>query len=420
MPTPTLLAISAERYEAPLAEIVHEMSRTTHLVFVYEDNLQGLIEPPPWYYEGLDEEERRERLRESLEQHGLRAHPDLDEMIAHAVQQSRLPTRQGWLEENADLVERTRRVLTDVLGARLELVPFRQRNEVTVRLFEALDDIAGGVFLRLYVPRGRYQEEQLKQFLELFARYFREAEGREFSIDTHETRRGVTYVFKERGTPGELTDLHAGLRRFDDFMLAAQVNPTAAEAVRQQHGAERAQAQSVIAKYMPTYRRVLLDAKHELEQRKLALSQQMEADLLEVDQAPAIASIADGRPSALFSIVGNSAPVTIQMPTTALQLGPHARAYVDGLVNGTAVYSAEDQQIQQLIGDHAGEDATVRLRSDLDRASDDAVPRHERTTAVQRLKSFLYKVGSSAGTQLTDAGVKALVAYLERKLTGAG
>jgi hypothetical protein len=417
VPTPTLLAISDPKYAEALAALVAQMERTSTIVFLYEDNLQGVIEPPPWYYEGEEEDQRRQSVRDYIKELGLDHVEDVEELVASRMNRG-LPTRQQWLTENSDLVGRAQKLVRDDLGAHVELAPFRQRSEVTIRIFEALDDIAGGTFLRVYVPRGRYQEEQLKQVLELLGRYFREIEGREFSIDTHDTRRGTTYVFRDRSGAGTVQSLQVGLQRFDQFMADAQINPASAEDFLRRQGASKADAETVVAKYARVYRRLILDARHELEQRKLTLSHQMEAEVLDAREVASLVGIDEKHPSSLFSIVGNTGSVTINLPSTSIELGPGAKAFIDRLDAGVIVHTPQDKELLRLIQSLNDNIEAMRLRSDLERLSDDAISRDDKSTSVQRLKAFLYRSAKSAGEKVTDAAVQSLIVYLEGKLTG--
>lgn len=415
VPTPTLLATSDVKYDEARSALIAEMERTSSLVFLYEDNLQGVIEPPPWYYEGEDEEDRRRQVVEYLKEQGLDIFDNVDDLLP-ARSRRTLPTRQQWLAENKQLVERTQRIVREDLGAHVELVPFRQRSEVTIRVFEALDDIAGGTFLRVYVPRGRYQEEQLRQVLDLLGRYFREVEGKEFSIDTQDTRRGTTYVFRERTGAGDVDMLREGMQRFDRFMEAAQLNPARAKEALQTQGLSRLAAEDLVAKYARSYRRLTMEARHEFEQRKLALSHEMESEVLDARDTAQLVSFDEARPSSFFSIVGNTGSVTINAPS--FQLGPNAQAFIDKLDAGVIVHASKDRELLALIESLNDNIEAMRLRSDLERLSDDAISGDEKRTSVQRLKSFLYRSAKTAGEQLTDAAVQSLIAYLEGKLTG--
>lgn len=55
LPTPTLLLLADQEFDEARPLLLAEMVRTWSLLFIYEDNLQGSVEPVPWEYEGPDE-----------------------------------------------------------------------------------------------------------------------------------------------------------------------------------------------------------------------------------------------------------------------------------------------------------------------------------------------------------------------------
>lgn len=417
LPTPTLLAISDEKYDSALRALVDEMARARALVFLYEDNLLGIIEPPPWYYEHENDTDRREYYRDYLRRLGRSDATDveLDEYLNPPAHRKSLPTKEQWLKENVTLIARTNAVIDEILAPKVELVPFRQRGEVTLRIIDCLDDLADGVLLRVYVPKGRYQEEQVSQLLSMFARYVREIEHREFAIDRRDTMRGTTYVFKARASTN-LGDVQHSLARFDEFMAKAMADPETAIASLQGQGVDHERSRALVEVYVRDYRRLLLDMRHELERRKLTLSHRMEADLLDVNNTPAFVAIERDHPSTLLTIVGNRGPVTVALPGSTMTLGRQSSQYIETLTNGNVNYGPEDEQLLALMASIDDKVAALSLRSDLERLSDNGIPQPEKHTAAQRLKTFIYKVGREVGGKLTDVGVKALIAYVEGRI----
>ena len=192
--TPTLLLIAESQYDEVRDLLIDQCEQTTTLFFVYEDNLSGDVEPLPWEVSSEDDS--------NLEAKDIPWRTDYP---------SRFTSREDWLEEHAEIIARACSVLQDWAKKKLLLVPFRKRSDVTIRMFEALEDAQAGVFMRLYVPHGRYQSEQFEDFLTLFTRYLREVEGKEFSVDVQRTSRGTTYVFKGRGDAHSVEDLRSAL-----------------------------------------------------------------------------------------------------------------------------------------------------------------------------------------------------------------
>ena len=384
------------------------------MLFVYEDNLRGMVEPLPWEVEYLVETWMRDDPGPAPSEY-----PNTkdwwDDLTARKLAYEP-KGREEWLTRNAQLVDRAMALLDDWTStAGLEVLPFRKRADVTIRIFEALEDAQQGIFLRLYVPHGRYQSEQFEDFLTLFSRYLRDVEGKEFSIDVERTSRGTTYVFKGRGEASTLDDLRAATTRFDSFLALAKADPPAAERLLVQAGTSSvAEAPFIVAKYGRNLRRLELESRQEFERRKLLLAQSLEAELLDLaDVAPLpIPSVV--RPSSLLSVVGN-APVTLNIAGSVSQNGT---SIVENVVNGGIHYNAEDREILTLIEAVRDEIEALRLRSELDRLKDPAISPEVKKTAVQKLKAFVYAAARRLGKKADDIGTAVLIAYLEGHVTG--
>lgn len=57
LPTPTLLLVAEEQYDEVRIPLITELERANTLLFVYEDNLSGTVEPIPWELPDTTEEE---------------------------------------------------------------------------------------------------------------------------------------------------------------------------------------------------------------------------------------------------------------------------------------------------------------------------------------------------------------------------
>lgn len=399
LPTPTLLLVAEEQYDEVRPALMSELENVKTVFFVYEDNLLGIVEPLPW--EIVDSEEDEDN--------------DIPwRTIGNFKQQ---PDRQEWLGENEHLINRAMEILTEWTKLNIEVLPFRKRSDVTIRMFEALEDAQSGVFLRLYVPHGRYQSEQFEDFLTLFTRYLRDVEGKEFSVDVQRTSRGTTYIFKGRGDTSSLEEMHEATQRFDHFLVLAQNDPTVAERLLIDAGTSANEAGFIVAKYARSFRRLHLETRHEFERRRLMLVQQLEAELLDTSEASILPIPADNKPSALFAVVGNTAPVTINMaPTTTIS--KESNMAIENVISGNIVYTNEDRAIISILSEVKDSVKALQLRSDLDRLKDPAASPEDRRTAVQKLKGFLYSAGRSIGKRIEHIGTEVLIAYLNSLING--
>jgi len=402
VPTTTLFLLAEEQYDAVRPMLFTQIERARGILFVYEDNVQGDIQPLPWEIEPTDEETLS----------------DLD--IPWSTFDPRTPTRtrEQWLRENAEQIGRAKKLLDELTRRGLEIVPFRKRSDVTLRMFQALEEAQAGIFLRLYVPHGRYQSEQFEDFLTMFSRYLRDVEGKEFSVDVQRTARGTTYVFKGRGDASSVDDLREATKRFDHFLVLSETDPDAAKRILEQAGVSGAEAGFVVAKYARGLRRLNMEVRHEFERRRLLLKQTFEADMLDLKDSALLPVPSERQPSSLFAVVGNTAPVTINLPQATI--ATTARMNIGQIIGGGVQYSTEDKTILELIEGLDDKVEALRLRSELDRLKDVATQPEERRTAVQKLKSFLYTSAKYVGRKIDEVGTTVLVAYLERLLPGGG
>jgi len=400
LPTPTVLFVADGEYDEVRVELVSELERVDTTFFVYEDNLEGLVEPLPWEIYDVDEDDL--------------ANEDLPWSTTDLPWGK--PDRAQWLDSNRELIERAMQIVTDWTASGIAVLPFRKRSDVTIRMFEALEDAQAGIFLRLYVPHGRYQSEQFEDFLTLFTRYLREVESKEFSVDVQRTSRGTTYVFKGRGEVGSMDDLRAATARFDDFLMLAQSDPSAAEALLVAAGSAAADAGFVVAKYARSFRRLQLETRHEFERRSLQLNQALEAEVLELAEPVTLPLPLEHQASSLFAVIGNSGPVTVNVAPGAMSVASTI-SLQDVLAGGTE-YTQEDRVILDLIAGVHDELEALQLRSDLDRLKDSGTPPEERRTGAQKLKAFLYAAARGTGKRIEEVGTQVLIAYLNSLITG--
>ena len=152
--------------------------------------------------------------------------------------------------------------------------------------------------------------------------------------------------------------------------------------------------------------------RHEFERRRLLLVQQMEAELLDANELVELPMPADNNLSTLFSVVGNTGPVTINLGPAAIST--NSRVAVENVLSGGIKYTEEDREILSLLAKVNDDVAALQLRSDLDRLKDPSTSPDEKCTSVQKLKGFLYTMGKKAGYISTEV----LISYLNSILTG--
>lgn len=287
-----------------------------------------------------------------------------------------------------------------------------------MRLEEFLEDIEQGVFLRLYVPNDRLQADQLKGLLSVLERYLRQVEGQNFSIDSHKSEHGVTYVFRSRTTQMTFQNLADAFERFDSFMKLCGDDPSEAVHVLQEKGVSNKDASHFVEKYARDYRRLVLDTRHEFERKTLMLKQRLEADVLEVGEtSPTITQSSEGLSSVIQIAAGGN--VAINFDKISLESQQNIRAEVAQIINGIS-YNENDKQLLALFQNHSQELEALQYRSDLDQLKDPSAPELTRQNARQRLSAFLRKAAHKAGDVAQTVAVEALSKYLESLLKSGG
>lgn len=413
-PTPTLLHIASPLYDNVRGQLFDELKQAGSHVFLHEDNFSSKIEPAPWDIADLSEDDLIEKdipWSDAIEiDSDTTDFFPLNAQQLHERRASRLPTREEWLSDHADEIRRAEVCLAEMGAREISMVPFRTRSDVTIRAFELLEDAEAGIFLRLYVPHGRYQSEQFEDFLTMFSRYLREVEAVEFSISSDRTLRGTNYVFKGRGEVTDFSGFNGAISRFDEFLSLAHTNPKSAEVALQSRGCAGPQAVHIVAKYARQNRRLAMEIRHEHDRKKLQLQQEMEAELLDDQDAALLPIPGPSALSGILSVVGNLAPVTINFTGSVLANS------VERTILGDITYTPEDKALMGLMSNLSDRMDVLRLQSDVSRLKDKATSPEEKHTAVQRLKGFLYKIGKSAVERSTDFGMDLLLKYLEKQL----
>jgi hypothetical protein len=412
LPTPVFVYGCHPDFAEAWADLVEELSRHKSIAFVFENNLAG--EFGFWDYESeqsLDYEEAQaeyERLKPFLgdsTSEGRKA-----EQLMFAIQR---------MEQVQEMSPEIDSFLRTLLASSVEVAPFRSRADVTIRIREFLEHIDGGVFLRLYVPNGRYQSQQLDSFLRIFESYLRQVEGINFSIDSGKTEHGVVYTFRSPDTLQNGRDFQDALTRFDDFMNLCRYEPQRAETILQHLGVDSTEASYVVTRYSKNYQRIVMDARHELEYKKLVLRQKLESEVFEIASGDLLPTPLPEHISPFVSLSHNIGPIMINLPQVSVRNTTAIQSIVGQVVHGDITYNEEDRQLATLFNQYASQLEAIQLQSDLEQLKDESTPQSGKQTAKQRLLAFLYRTAETAGDAAVKIATSVLVEYLKNLSTGS-
>ncbi len=240
MPSDNLLYGSQEAFVPIWEELLPELKKHRSVIFVYEDNLFNTF-----HHRGIQTPEEYEKdIREVMERSGSISEEFLNRHIEEETQKiiNKLEDMKPWEEWAVNLL----RVISD---NDIEIVPFKRRSDIITRIEQTLDEVSRGIFLRLYIPRGRYQAEQLEGFLRLFEKYLQQVEGKMFSIDTLKTNHGLTYIFKNRDKGETIEEMDTAIQRFDHFMVLCKNDPERAEELLTKLGLNSVDALSIVSRF---------------------------------------------------------------------------------------------------------------------------------------------------------------------------
>jgi hypothetical protein len=243
----------------------------------------------------------------------------------------------------------------------------------------------------------------------MLEQYLRQVENREFAVDVTKSDLGTLYVFRAEEGLSSIAEFNDAFSRFDEFMKLCGSSPAQALAILHNHGLTE-NAEYIVNKYDRDYRRMLLDSKHELERRKLALKQRMETEIDEV-KTPLIESSIVHSPvhaAGLNFNINNLSLVNVHSIEQAL--GP--------LISTTIEYNQNDKMLLELFKRYADSIESLQCKSDLDQLKDGSIPEQSRQNAKQRLVGFLRKAASKAGKVAEKVAVETLTKYLQSLAAG--
>ncbi len=375
--------------------LLSEMKQTASLIFLPEQCLQGI------FHSKLLEKTYQKRI-------GIKKEDYVQAVLFSNTYQHDLQNASSAYEEEA------REVLSLIQESGVDLVLYQKERDIILRAYQFLEDADEGIFLRLYVPNGRYQADQLTSFLRLLESYLQRIEKMQFFIDLRRTMHGQIYVFKSKNGIANLPSMEHAISRFENFMDICQNDPKKAETILASSGISSTEVQFLLAKYIKDYQRLVLDMKHEFEQKTLILQQSLEIEAFEVANGTARSLLSSGHPSPFLSLPQNSGSISINISSPSVSNTSAIQSLVEQTIYGDIIYTSEDRQLLALFEKYAERLEAIRLRSELEQLKDTSSPEEVRKTAKQKIVGFLHKAAPAIG----QSAMNILTAYVQKILTG--
>lgn len=403
--TSLLLKASRGEFRESFLRILSTARQCKMIIFVYQDNLDGV-------FSRRNGETREPLTVEELDLELAVVAPDAE------IRRMRLESTIARLMDYENRKHEVDDFIRLLYESDAQVVPFFVRSDVTIRLHEFFNDLEQGVFLRLFVPDDRLQAEQLRSLLSVLERFLRQVEGQDFSIDSQKSEKGTVYLFRSGTTLNNLDALNEAFARFDHFMKLCGDDPSSAQSLLSGKGIKPDEAAFVVDKYSREYRRLILDARHELERKTLVLKQRLETEIVEAGAAPAL-SWSNETPSGLVSAVATGGSVSINIGNVSVVNADRINTEVQQVIGGSISYNQNDLELIELFQRHADPLEALQCRSDLDQLKDKSISQPSRQNAKQRLVGFLRKAAIKGGEVVEKVAVETLSKYLETLLRGA-
>jgi len=316
----------------------------------------------------------------------------------------------------SEVIQRSKHLIKALQANDIEILPFTWLKETTLAAHHFLDETDKGIFLQLYVPKGRYQEDQLAGLLRLFENYLQHVEKLPFFIDTRKTSHGQIYEFKSNNNSIKTSDMEIAFSRFEDFMGLCQNDIKNAETLLLKAGINSSEVNSLLAKYIKQYRRLLLDIEQERKRKVLDIGLRLESDIFELTNATDFELLNPVRSTALLSIASNLDPINITISNSSVSINSGTQSYIEQAIYGDIQYTSQDKELIQLFERYAERFESVQLRSQLEKLKDTSIPESERKNAGQKIVGFLY---NKVAPVLGQSALTILTAYLQKLITGS-
>ncbi|MBY3621375.1 hypothetical protein CA600_28590 [Paenibacillus sp. VTT E-133280] len=178
----------------------------------------------------------------------------------------------------------------------------------------------------------------------------------------------------------------------------------------------------IISKYAREAKRLAIDIKYEQESKLLAIKHRLHSEMIDLGSPDPINSmVTTTRPDSFLDItspdylngfISNVDTVNIHNP----QILSNVRGIIAKEINGGLNYNDFDEQLLRIFKDKTSSKIEyLNLKTALDELKDETTPETNKVTAMQKIKEFTVKAGSSIG----QVGLNLLEKYIENLLLGS-
>jgi len=308
----------------------------------------------------------------------------------------------------------------------IDITPFSRTAEMNVLSENFLIETEKNLIFRMYIPKRRIWSEQTERLLQLFKDYLGRVSHIKTRLDQRSTDNGTVYEFHGEEEHSE-SSMQGHFKEFSSLMDLCANDIDAAEALLKNKDTDHKEVSSIVTKFSKEAKRLRIDIKQEGETKLLNLRHRMESELTDIIHTPqeyefvqniinsVIPSLHNASLSSPFASSFSSANQSDNKGSATTNINSQiiniANIAISQEIRGNQYLGVEDIKIIELIEKYGGNSRT-QLESAVHELADTGIPEPERLGAKQKLKKFLFELGSRA----TDIGVGVLQTYIEKKI----
>ena len=289
---------------------------------------------------------------------------------------------------------------------RLNVVPYTRNAQLTVIAIQFLQDALEKLIFRVYVPAGRMWADEVDRLLQLSRDYLRQNQTKGSRSNKSEPNMALLYEF--HGEDSTQISLSSEFKDFSQLLDLLLTDPVSAAHLLERKNVDAIQIGEIVTRYTKEAKRLQVDLKHDRERKLLGIRQRLNENFTDVLPASADSQMLDAIVARVIPSVTNFRDAyLLPMPAServsssvTVNLNPQIVQSVTGIVaqeiRGGINLTEEDNQLLDLIREHGGTRA-VECASAVHELADPSIPKPKRLTSAQKLKAFLYSIGSHLG-----------------------
>lgn len=280
----------------------------------------------------------------------------------------------------------------------IELIPYTSNAEFSILATAFLENINKNLLFKLYIPNERIWSEQQGKVINLFKDYLNNLFQSNIQLTEKRSRYGNIYELY-----GELTtniNLNEQFNEFTKFLNSFNDDITYAKNILENTALSNLEVEKLLNRYHKEARRMLLDMRHEYEEKVLRLRHRIESDVDELD-----IELSNNDKNIISQFIGNfsignnftelanpNIPLlgygNVDIKLENSQLVQIVNSSVSEVILGNKQINPDFLKLKELIKKY-GKDEAIDLDTALAEVQDDSLSIVERKTAASKLKSFL-------------------------------